>query len=271
MESVDKHLFKHGLDTIAYVPDPSNKTKILSAVTQYPLLNPKKADHVLVGRFSLYDGFAKCDDAEAVEFLLSSVDKSLKTHLEATCKGKPFAQYFTNLVAKCRQGTSEHVKRIKEKLKAIQPAQYPSEDIDLMRIDVSVLVDELIACNAYDHEITKDLAMALTSAGGTGTKAGDFQYALRGFKAKLKEGIDLVSFQSNTEQITALTAAGLMPSDLFTLARQEYEELLNGGNWPPAVNVAKIPGALPRAIANVVPAGAPAGTTKLQAIANALV
>jgi hypothetical protein len=88
MESVDKHLVKHGLDTIAYIPDPSDKTKILSAVTQYPLLNPKKADHILVGRFSLYDGFAKCDDAEAVEFLLSSVDKSLKTHLEATCKGK---------------------------------------------------------------------------------------------------------------------------------------------------------------------------------------
>jgi hypothetical protein len=63
-------------------------------------------EHVLVDRFSLYDGYAKCDNTEAVEFLLSSVDKSLKTHLEATCKGKPFTKYFTNLVAKCHQGTS---------------------------------------------------------------------------------------------------------------------------------------------------------------------
>jgi hypothetical protein len=71
-------------------------------------------------------------------------------HLKATCN------YFTNLVPKCCQGTSvpkccqgtsEHVKRSKEKLKAIQPAQYPGEDIDLMWIGVSVLVDELIACN----------------------------------------------------------------------------------------------------------------------------
>jgi hypothetical protein len=87
MESVDKHLVKHGLDTIAYIPDPSDKTKILSAVTQYPLLNFKKADHVLMGRFSLYDGFAKCDDTEAVEFLLSSVNKGLKTHLRPPAKG----------------------------------------------------------------------------------------------------------------------------------------------------------------------------------------
>jgi Zinc knuckle len=140
-----------------------------------------------------------------------------------------------------------------------------------MWINVRLLVDELIACNEYVPEITKDLAMVLTSAGGIGAKAGDFQYAIRGFKAKLKEGIEKVALQSNTEQLKALAAAELMPSDLFSLARPEYEELLNGGNWPPAIKVAKILGALPRAVANAVSTGSSPGNTELQAIANALV
>jgi Zinc knuckle len=270
-DKIEKHLVKFGMDSICYFKDPADPTKAISCVSEYPLFSPSKMEQLCKDRYNLYDGYDRRNDDEAVEFLLNSVDESLKRHLDATSKGKPFGHYFANLVAKLQQGTSDRIEEIKTKIKTIKASDYSGEDIDALWADVKKLVEELEVCSAYDHRLTKELAMMLQSAGGTGSEAEQYRHAIRDFVSKYNKVLEDAVFLPDKVKDAEMKANGCMPVDLFRVAGQEYRFLFNSKRWPPARNVADIPGALPVAVANAVPTHSPRAVgSDVQAFAHAL-
>lgn len=268
-KKIKDHLKKHGMDSISYFKSPADKTKAVSCVAEYPLFPLSKMELLCKDRFTLYDGYDQRNDTEAVEFLLNSVDDSLKKHLESTSEGKPFGHYFANLVAKLQAGTDDRISKIKARLKTIKASEYSGEDIDALWADVQKLVNELLLCNAYDHSLTKELAMMLLAAGGTGDDKDQYRFVINKFIHKFTEVHENAVFLSDKDKTAAMKNAECMPADLFNAASKQYRFLYNTQRWAPAHNIAKIPGDLPGAVAptaNVVPAV----HSDVQAVANAL-
>ena len=193
IENVEKHLEETGMDTIAYVQDPADPNRVSSCVADYPRFNTRVMQRMLVGRFDKYDQYDKANDKDAVEYLLNSVDKELKDRLKVSSKGRPFAQYFTKLVEIARKTNIDQVEALRTKLRAIKPSDFPGEDINALWIHTTPLVSELIACNGFDHSLTKGLVMMLLTAGGNGAEINLFKHELTRFHELHQAGLDEVS------------------------------------------------------------------------------
>ena len=77
-----KHLRNTGMDTISYLPDPEDPTKMVSVVTnhaRFTLLTAKKLGAAQVVKYDSYD--ATNDDA-ARTFLLASLNQALSNKIE---------------------------------------------------------------------------------------------------------------------------------------------------------------------------------------------
>ena len=181
-------------------------------------------------------------------------------------KGRPFAQYFTKLVEIARKTNIDQVEALRTKLRAIKPSDFPGEDINALWIHTTPLVSELIACNGFDHSLTKGLVMMLLTAGGNGAEINLFKHELTRFHALHQVVLDEVSHKSPKEQLEYMTVNELMPNNLFELASTSYNQLVQAGKWPPANNSARVPGGAPQPFANAVPTQG----THVQAFANAL-
>jgi hypothetical protein len=78
VEEVYKHLKDYGMDTIAYLPDPTDENRMTNCVLGYARLTTKTTKKMmLANRFQLYDSYNRKNDKEAVEVLLASVSDKL--------------------------------------------------------------------------------------------------------------------------------------------------------------------------------------------------
>ena len=66
------------MDTIAYVKDPTDDSKMTNCVLDYARFTTKTTEKMLEDRFKLYDSYDKKNDKEAVEYLLASVSEKLR-------------------------------------------------------------------------------------------------------------------------------------------------------------------------------------------------
>jgi hypothetical protein len=132
-------------------------------------------------------------------------------------------------------------------------------------LDLKVLVDELIGCDAYDHNLTKDICIALIEAGGRGPLVELFHYQINAFHLELSKELEATALMDGRTAMAHMTAKHLLPSDLMSLALKEYRAIHNANKWAPAVNSKHLSGAPP--VANLVPQP----SNKIQGFANALI
>ena len=79
-KDVYKHLVKHGLDTIAYIPDPRDNTKVVNVIKEHAKLtgNMSTATATCEAIEQKYDKWDHKNSTEAKEFLLNSISKELE-------------------------------------------------------------------------------------------------------------------------------------------------------------------------------------------------
>ena len=90
-----KHLWAHGLDTISYLQDPSDTSRLLNVVEHHPkYTSDLKKTAVLADKFrNEFDDFDKSNDEAAKSFLLNSLENKLSAAVERKLKEK-----FTKLI-----------------------------------------------------------------------------------------------------------------------------------------------------------------------------
>ena len=262
---MDRHLVANGMDTIAYLTDPADNTRTTNCVTDYPRFTTSTTAKMIVGREALYDSYDKKNDDEAIQYLLNSLDGKLAKKLIAACQGKLFVEYFAEFIAIVRRATADQVKLLKERIQALKPAKYPGENLDDFCLDLKVLVDELIGCDAYDHNLTKDICIALVEAGGRGPLVELFHYQINAFHLELSKELEATALMDGRTAMAHMTTKHLLPSDLMSLALKEYRAIYNANKWAPAVNSKHLSGAPP--LVNLVPQP----SNKIQGFANALI
>jgi hypothetical protein len=120
-----------------------------------------------------------------------------------------------------------------------------------MWLDIEPLIQELVSCDAYDHNLTDDLGEVLLTSGGTGPKGKRFHHNINTFLEEHQLGLEEIVFLAPEKQLEHMRNKKLMPDDLFRKVKEDYRKLYNSGKWPPANSMKHLAGAL--STANATP------------------
>ena len=131
--AVRDHLVNCGMDTIAYLPDPSDGNKMVSIIKEDSKYTPESAKRLALVQVKLYDKHDTQNNKTANTFLLNSLDPTLRTDLQCIITVDcPFAVVWFHLVSKVKSTSMARFDTLKQELKRITPMQFPGQDISEM-------------------------------------------------------------------------------------------------------------------------------------------
>ena len=95
------HLRSHGLDTISYLPDPANESKVVDVIHNHARFSNNMKNSLKLSRFfsAKFDNLDQANDSAARFFLLDSLEGKLELALERKIKDDDtFAIVWLNLL-----------------------------------------------------------------------------------------------------------------------------------------------------------------------------
>jgi hypothetical protein len=242
-EKVQRHLERTGMDTIAYVADPSDPRRVVSCVTDHARFDPSAMREVLQGRFRMYDSYDRWNDDDAVRYLLASVSKKLRDRVRSNAHGEPFAQHFAELVAAVRDAAppsnrakaaprtkaakaaaTTRADELMARIGAVKPPECTWQCIEEARRAVLPMVDELVASRAYKHALTRTLAWNLVAADRTDAHASSYKQSICAFISAHEEGLRTIRAMTKRDKDLYMASRHLMPKDLFEVASRSCHE-----------------------------------------------
>ena len=159
--SVWDHLVKYGLDTISYLPDPRDPTKVLCTVNNHAQFT---GDMNLVETSSnktsnLYDMWDKKHDSEAKEFLLSSLSPDLKKDFEPFYDRdkETFGIIWLRLVHYLVSSNSKTFDKLKDNIRKTRPQQYSGQNIERMSAEYMKMGKELENAGYFDYSLVLNM------------------------------------------------------------------------------------------------------------------
>ena len=139
LTSVRQHLEDYGMDTIAYVLDLFDNSKVVNMIQDYPkfimdVLEGIKLANFFKPKFDIVD----CQNNDsAVKFLLNSLEHDLRVKLGEKKKSEDtFAAVFLRLMIMIAPSSSERHTLLENRIKAATPSNYSCQDIDKLCDDV---------------------------------------------------------------------------------------------------------------------------------------
>ena len=248
----DIHLFakdfsikmvQHGMDTIAYVPDPFDDTKMSYVLEDYPKFQADKniRDQVeLVS--SRYDSYDRANSKNATKCLLNSLDETLRQRVVSRLRDTDihFPIVWMKVVAEFITYTPLRWESIRNRIKGRHPKQFPGEDIGLLCDAYDKDAKELTVAGQYDHHLTRNMLEAFLKC-----SSGDdsFRHELRCQLVDLKKALDHCHFMDIAGKNSYLSGLYMGYLDITELARRLYLDAKANNNWsgPGAVFDSKVP------------------------------
>ena len=109
-----KHLMDTGMDTVAYLPDPVDNTKMNFVVTEHSRYTLESATKLATPQLGLYDTYNKVNDCCARECLLSSLTKDLCDDLEEKLDSNPpFIVAWMQFIKQIKFTSMKHFENLK--------------------------------------------------------------------------------------------------------------------------------------------------------------
>ena len=192
------HLEKHGLDTIAYLQDPQDPDKVLSAVTDHPKYraNASKFKTLAQSYQAKFDMFDSANDQVAREFLMESISDELKEDMKFKVDvGDPFTVVWLKLMKQVISSSTDRFKAIKLRIKQRTPVSYSGQNIEKMSQDFQTDAAELISAGHYDHTLTKAMITGYLKS----TVKDSFSHALYGLESQVEKALQHTTFMSADE------------------------------------------------------------------------
>ena len=261
-----KHLVSYGMDTITYIQDPTDKSEVLSVVTDHALFNIK--DGVTMGNLYQKEKFDRYDldnVRDAKELLLKSIDHELETQLYENCTEEDsFVAYWLNLIHIVRSVSVDRFDKIKDRIKARNINDYPGQSVELIVTDFLTDWRELHGAGMYDQNLTLSMLNTIMEAGGTANE--DFRFPLRDLKQKLNTKLLEIRHLNYSDAHRSMVADELDVQSITKAAKAEYRQLYDDKKWP-AANHAKDSKAMNKNYGSVNKAE----TAELKRMVNALI
>ena len=236
IEDVDNHLTSTGMDSIAYLPDPADKSKMTSVVTHHGRFNLQYSTKQSNAIKTKWDSYDIANDKSAKKFLLSSLKPQFKTRMNKIIKpSDTFTIVWIKIMRKIHINSKEYFDSKEDSIKARDPRTYPAQKIDDWVADMRIDVQLLTNSGQYKHDLSQDIIDLALLAGGDGNE--DWRSVIRPMRNKLNELLCEVGLFSTKDEVNQrMLDEELDPEDILDKIEHEYLTLLNRKDWPPANN-----------------------------------
>ena len=234
--SVWDHLTDTGMDTIAYLPDPTDDSKMSNVVKSHSRYTVQSAQTLIRAQLVKYDKYDKTNDKAARTYLLASLSVALSNKVsEKLEETDPFPIVWLQFLKSIQSTSIERFEDLKSSIKNRLPSQYSGENLKLLAAQFRKDSLELSTAGQYDHNLTLSMMKIFLLAGGTGNE--DFRFPLRATKQRLEQALLDIGFKEKTAANDHMIKLKLTYKDVCTQAEDTYRTLYDRKEWPPARNV----------------------------------
>ena len=227
------HLQDTGMDTIAYLPNPIEPSKMIHIVTDYARYSISTAESAYATQAELYDKYDVQNNSTACKFLLASLDRDLHDNIVEQLEDDPgFAVVWLYLIKAIQSISIERFEDLKAQIKKRHPSQYPGQNLESLAADFRRDAKELVTAGHYDHNLSLNMLEAFLKAGGPTNE--DYRFPLRSLKARLDSALLLIGHMSKADADKHMQKENLTFKDICRLASTEYRKQFDRKQWPPA-------------------------------------
>ena len=235
-KKIMKHLIQHGLDSITYVPDPVDATKMISVITTHARFNfkevMKEGNTIMENHFDSYS-IANVEDAK--EFLMNSIDEDLEKQLYENCANEDsFVTIWMNLIHVIKTVSINRFDKIKDRIKSRKIKNYEGENVEKLASDFLADFKELKSAGMYDQNLTMTMLISIMEAGGVENE--DFRHPLRTKKLALNEKLLEIRHLDHDAKQQALVKDELDVQSLLKYAKEQYRTLKDNNQWAAAMH-----------------------------------
>ncbi|KAI2491647.1 hypothetical protein MHU86_22930 [Fragilaria crotonensis] len=126
--SVWNHLVDTGMDSIAYIPDPTDTEKMTNVVKSHARYTVQSAQQLIEKQLELYDKYDKTNDKAARTYLLASLTPLLSNKVtEKLDESDPFPIVWLQFLKAIQSTSIERFEDLKSSIKLRLPSQYPGK------------------------------------------------------------------------------------------------------------------------------------------------
>ena len=156
-----------GLDSISYLPHPTDPNGVLSVITDHARYTLDEA-RVLAEEFKTkWDSFDKINNFYAKKMLISSLHPDLQTDVRRKItENDPFPIIWLVMVERIQSTSTNRWALVKKRMESRKITDYSGQNIELLAYDFMEDARELEIVNQYDHHLTKIMLQAFMVAGG---------------------------------------------------------------------------------------------------------
>ena len=236
--SVWAHLKSTGMDSIAYLPDPEDNSKMSNVVQAHSRYTVQSAQLLVQDQLVKYDKNDKENNIAAKTYLLDSLVDTLSSKInEKLEEADPFPIVWLQFLKSIQSTSIERFEVIKTSIKSRRPSQYSGENLEQLAAQFRKDALELTTAGQYDHHLTLSMLEIFLTAGGTGNEAEDFRFSLRTIKVQLETALLEIAHKEKSAANTYMTKQKLTYRDICTTAEDNYRSRSDRGRWPPARNL----------------------------------
>ena len=234
-EEVWKHLTKYGLDTLAYLPDPMDESRVLNVIENHAKFtgDTEKAFQLAEQFMARFDQWDKKHDNECKAFLLDSLDSELYKGFKPFYKrDTSFASTWLSLVTYLLTTNSTTFDKLKNKIKELHPKHFPGQNIELMSAEYIKLSDELENAGHFENSLLLNMVNGFLSADVDSKMT--FHFQLNSIYKRVEAIQKKTTFMSKEDQDVHYEREKLTCRDICFAAIQEYKSLLSNNYWEPS-------------------------------------
>jgi hypothetical protein len=125
------------MDTITYLTDPTDSTKVVSILGEHDQFTLKEAKDIEdTDQTSNYDQYDEANIRDAKTFLLKSLDETVLTQMYENCDDtETFIVHWMNLMLIVGSISIERFDKIKDSIKRRKIQDYSGEDVEAISTD----------------------------------------------------------------------------------------------------------------------------------------
>lgn len=239
IKAVNKHLTSNGMDTVSYLPSPTDPTKMLSVLENHAhfITDLTKSSNIATSIQSKFDNWDSLNNESAYKFLVNSLDPDLLSTLEETHFhiGESFAMTWIRMFKYIITTSTDHFKILIDEIKAMTPLTYPSQNIEKMAEEMSKKLKELTDGGYYDPELIVDVISCFMKCSNVDS-SGIFSHCLNTLHSTAKRVTASSHFLDKPEKIKEFNKSNLDYKSIMQTVCAEYRYLFDKQptQWEPA-------------------------------------
>ena len=241
--AVRTHLSVYGLDTIAYLPDPSDSSRMTNILVEHAKFSVSTCETAMATQLQRYDSYDQANDLAATQFLLSSLSDQVHLHLHPRLTmdrdrcTDPFPVVWCRLMQELQPTSFSMFQTVKDTIKALHPAQFPGEDLKSMMYSFRTLAEELTSAGHYDHDLSLSILDSALLAGGDSNPKSmlRFHTPLVILRERLESELLVTRLMSPAKADTYLHTKSLSYKHIADSVSDRYMLMKAHNQWPPAL------------------------------------